>query len=73
MVREILALGVFILKNAENSVADAKYVIDRGFEMSLEEGLELEVEFFGQQYDHTNQGIGVKAFSEKKRAEFQNK
>lgn len=33
MVREILALGVFILKNAENSVADAKYVIERGFEI----------------------------------------
>lgn len=55
------------------AVEKAKEAIDRGLEMSLEEGLKLEAELFGQLCTTEDKNEGAKAFLEKRPPSFQGK
>lgn len=63
-------LAKAIMKQAPNSVAASKEAIDKGIEMPLADALTLEAKYFGEQFAHENQTIGMTAFVEKGKPEF---
>jgi enoyl-CoA hydratase len=59
-------LGIEIGAKAPLAVTAAKMAINRGWDMDLEEGLELESRLWGSLFDTNDQKEGAKAFLEKR-------
>ncbi|HOK07856.1 MAG TPA: enoyl-CoA hydratase-related protein, partial [Syntrophales bacterium] len=62
-----------ILGNAPLAVEAGKRAINRGLEMSLEDGLALEAELEGDLFLTSDLAEGTKAFLEKRTADFRRK
>ncbi|MGB9730555.1 MULTISPECIES: enoyl-CoA hydratase/isomerase family protein [Calditerrivibrio] len=62
-----------IAKNSPSSVAYAKKAVNVSFDLSLERGLEYESSLFGTLFNTEDQKEGMKAFIEKRKAEFKGK
>lgn len=57
-------------KNSLNAIGVAKYVVNKGVDLSVEEGLQLEKTKFGEIFDSHDMKEGTKAFLEKRKANF---
>ena len=66
IAREIMSKGYL-------SVTQAKRVINKGIDLSLDAALELEKQGFAVLFDTLDQKEGMKAFIEKRKADFKNK
>lgn len=66
-----LKLAQTIASKAPLAVAKAKRVIDEGLELSLEDGQDLETQFFSELAETLDMQEGVKAFNKKRTADFQ--
>ena len=62
-----------ILRNAPIAVKYAKAAIDRGVDLDLDNGIKAENELFAMCFATSDQKEGMKAFLEKREAEFKNK
>lgn len=68
--KEALIMAEAIKKNALLAVELSKEVIDRGLEMSLDNGLRLEAEVFGSLFSTKDQSEGMDAFINKRKPNF---
>ncbi len=59
--------------NSPHAIGVAKTVINKGADLSVEEGLEIEKSQFAQLFDSYDMQEGTKAFIEKRKAEFKGK
>jgi enoyl-CoA hydratase len=57
-------------RNSPHAIGVAKFVINRGADISLEDGLKVEREMFGEIFQSDDMKEGTKAFLEKRRAVF---
>lgn len=62
-----------IAKNSPSSVAYAKKAVNVSFDLPLERGLEFESSLFGTLFNTEDQKEGMRAFIEKRKAEFKGK
>lgn len=62
-----------IMKQSPLAVEASKKLINRGYEMDLIHGLEMEAEMFGALFATEDQKEGMTAFTEKRKAAFQRK
>lgn len=56
--------------NSPHAIGVAKFVINRGIDSSIEEGLKVEKEMFGEIFDSYDMKEGTAAFIEKRKASF---
>lgn len=68
-----LTLAKKIAEKAPIAVANAKRAIDEGLELSLSAGQDLETQLFSELAETQDMQEGVKAFTEKRAADFQGK
>jgi enoyl-CoA hydratase len=68
-----LELAGKVVKNAPIAVKYAKACIDRGLDASLEIGITIENELFAMCYATKDQKEGMRAFLEKRKADFRNR
>ena len=61
------------IKNAPIAVKYSKACIDRGMQISIDEGIAVENELFAMCFATKDQKEGMKAFLEKRPASFENK
>jgi enoyl-CoA hydratase len=57
-------------RNSPNAIGVAKFVINRGADASLEEGLKVEREMFGEIFESHDMKEGTAAFIEKRKPVF---
>lgn len=69
-LREALALAAKINANSPAAVSLTKQSIDKGINLSLQEGLRIEQENFGKVCDTEDKNEGVRAFLEKRKPVF---
>lgn len=70
LVREALATASHIARNAPISVRQAKLSIHRGLQLSLRDGLALEIEAYNRMVPTEDRREGVLAFNEKREPDF---
>jgi enoyl-CoA hydratase len=70
LLRETLATASHIARNAPISVRQAKLSIHRGLQLSLRDGLALEIEAYNRMVPTGDRREGVLAFNEKRAPEF---
>ncbi|MFC0272510.1 enoyl-CoA hydratase/isomerase family protein [Metabacillus herbersteinensis] len=70
---EAKSIAEKIVAKGPVAIANAKKAIDRGFEMTLEEGQKLETQLFSELCETEDMQEGVKAFKEKRNPVFQGK
>lgn len=70
LLAECRKIAEACLANGPQAVAMAKHLVDDGLEMPLDEALELEAETFGDCFRTNDQKEGMKAFLEKRKANF---
>jgi enoyl-CoA hydratase len=70
LVNGSLEFAAKISKNSPSSLAYAKKAISNSFDLSLERGLEFESSLFGTLFNTEDQKEGMRAFIEKRKAEF---
>ena len=70
LLEEAYKMAERIIGNAPLAVQNAKLVINEGHEISLDQALKLEENTFGLLFATKDQKEGMKAFSEKRKAEF---
>ena len=68
-----IELAELILKQAPLAVKASKRAINRGYEMDLAHGLEMEAEMFGVQFSTEDQKNGMTAFVNKEKPNFEGK
>ncbi len=68
-----IELAELILKQAPLAVKASKRAINRGYEMDLIHGLEMEAEMFGVQFSTEDQKNGMTAFVNKEKPNFEGK
>lgn len=73
LVAEAEKMAQAIMKQSPLAVEASKKVINRGYEMDLIHGLEMEAEMFGALFATEDQKEGMTAFTEKRKAAFQRK
>lgn len=73
LVEEAEALMKQILKNGPIAVRCCKKLVDKGLEMSLEEGLRYEAKLNGELAETEDAREGMRAFQEKRKPVFRNK
>jgi enoyl-CoA hydratase len=73
LMEESLKLMKSILKNAAKAISYAKVSINRGLEMDLNNGLELEKDLAALAFATEDKDEGMNAFVEKRKAVFKNK
>ena len=73
LMQEALEMMKMILKNASLAVGFAKTAINRGLEMDIYNGLELEKDIAALSFATEDKDEGMKAFVEKRPAAFKNK
>lgn len=73
LMEEAEALMMQILKNAPIAVKACKELVNRGLEMSLQDGLKLEADINGALAETEDAKEGVRAFFEKRAPKFSNK
>lgn len=73
LLEEAEKMANAMLKNAPLAVQAAKAVIDKGYDMPLDNALTLEENTFGLLFSTEDQKEGMSAFVEKRSAEFKNK
>ena len=70
---EALVLAEKIVSKAQVAIRYSKTSINRGFESDIETGMQIEKDLFGLCFSTEDQEEGMKAFLEKRKANFQNK
>ena len=60
-------------KNAPIAVANVKKAVNEGLQLDIDGGVAVENKYFGQCFATADQKEGMKAFLEKRPAEFKNK
>jgi enoyl-CoA hydratase len=70
LLREVLATATRIARNAPISVRQAKLAIHRGLQLSLRDGLALEIEAYNRMVPTEDRREGVLAFNEKRPPNF---
>lgn len=73
LLEEALQTAARIAANAPIAVRQAKQAIHRGLQMSLADGLGFEIEAYNRTVPTDDRREGVRAFNEKRVAEFQGK
>lgn len=73
LMNEAVEMAKSFIKNAPIAVKYSKACIDRGMQMSIEEGIAVENELFAMCFATEDQKEGMKAFLEKRPASFKNK
>ena len=73
LIVEAKKLAADCIRNAPIAVRYAKACIDRGMQTDIDTGIAIENELFAMCYDTEDQKEGMKAFLEKRKAEFKNK
>ena len=70
LMRETLAVASRIARNAPISVRQAKLSVHRGLQLSLRDGLALEIEAYNRMVPTEDRREGVAAFNEKRPPNF---
>jgi enoyl-CoA hydratase/carnithine racemase len=70
LIREALAAAARIAANAPISVRQAKQSIHRGLQMSIWDGLTLEIEAYNRTVPTEDRREGIRAFNEKRKPQF---
>lgn len=73
LMTEAAAMAAAIAKNAPLAVKYSKAAIARGMEMDIDDGIAMENELFAMCFASEDQKEGMKAFLEKRTADFKNK
>lgn len=73
LMNEAVEMAKSFIKNAPIAVKYSKACIDRGMQMSIDEGIAVENELFAMCFATKDQKEGMKAFLEKRPASFENK
>jgi enoyl-CoA hydratase len=73
LIEEAMNMMKAILKNASLAIGFAKVAINRGLEMDIDNGLELEKDIAALSFATDDKDEGMKAFIEKRPAVFKNK
>lgn len=73
LIDTAIELAQLILKQAPLAVKASKRAINRGYEMDLVHGLEMEAEMFGVQFSTEDQKNGMTAFVNKEKPNFEGK
>ncbi len=73
LMDEAMALAKSIAANGPIAVRQAKRAIDRGYDLSLETGLVLEIEAYNTAVASEDRREGIDAFNEKRPPNFQNR
>ena len=73
LLEEVTALATKIAAIAPNAVQLTKSAVNRGMDMDLRSGIAYEAEAFGVSFATDDQTEGMKAFLEKRKAEFKGK
>lgn len=73
LIEESVKMMKDILKNASKAVGFAKVAINRGLEMDLQNGLELEKDVSALCFATEDKDEGMNAFVEKRKAQFKNR
>lgn len=73
LMDEAMAMAKKIAKNAPVAVEYAKAAIDRGADADIDSGIKIENELFAMCFATEDQKEGMKAFLEKREAQFKNK
>ena len=73
LIAEAEKMSQAIMKQSPLAVEASKKVINRGYEMDLVHGLEMEAEMFGALFATEDQKEGMTAFTEKRKAAFKRK
>ncbi len=70
LMEEARKMAISIAAKPKIALALAKSAINRGIDMSLQEGLGYEIECFAQCFSTKDQKEGMKAFSEKRKPNY---
>ncbi|MER2181451.1 MAG: enoyl-CoA hydratase-related protein, partial [Desemzia incerta] len=73
LIEEAEKMAQAIMKQSPLAVEASKKAINRGYEMDLVHGLEMEAEMFGALFATEDQKEGMTAFTEKRKAAFKRK
>lgn len=73
LIDAAIELAKLMLKQAPLAVKASKRAINRGYEMDLAHGLEMEAEMFGIQFSTADQKNGMTAFVNKEKPNFEGK
>lgn len=73
LIAEAEKMAQAIMKQSPLAVEASKKAINRGYEMDLVHGLEMEMEMFGALFATEDQKEGMTAFTEKRKAAFKRK
>jgi len=73
LMEEAMALALKITSKSQVQVAFIKRMARKGLDMELSQGLELEAALFAASFSTYDQKEGMKAFIEKRKAEFQHR
>lgn len=73
LMDEAKAMASVIAKQALVAVQKSKKAINDGWDLSIQEGIDLEVELFAQCFDTEDQKNGMNAFLKKEKVEFEGK
>ena len=73
LMEETMKLASTIARQAPIAVAHAKKAINDGWDMTIEEAINLEIEHFAQCFNTEDQKAGMKAFLNKEKTEYNGK
>ena len=73
LMDKVMELMNSFTKNAPIAVANCKKAIDEGYQLDIDGGVKTESKWFGKCFATEDQKEGMKAFLEKRPAEFKNK
>ncbi|MDO4790436.1 MAG: enoyl-CoA hydratase-related protein [Porphyromonas sp.] len=70
LMEEAVSLAKTIAEKAPIAVSSSKKAINEGWDLSIDEGIELEIDLFAKCFDTEDQKEGMRAFLQKKKAIF---
>ena len=73
LTEEVMVMAQAIAVQAPLAVVNAKKAINDGWDLCMEEGINLEIELFARCFDTLDQKKGMKAFLNKQKTEFDGK
>lgn len=73
LMEESMQLAQLIAKQAPIAVQNAKKAMNEGWDLSIEQGIDLEIELFARCFETEDQKQGMQAFLKKEKVEFKGK